>query len=316
MMAVIYNRFGPVDELALGEVPTPVPQPGQVLVRVNAASVNVIDSRARSGLMGPLVNSRFPKIPCADFSGRVVAITPEAREFREGDAVFGALDPLRGGALAEFVAVSTRQLAPKPATLSFEEAAALPVAGLAALTSVRTLGRLQSGQNLLVHGASGGVGLCAIQLAKHLGAHVTAVAGPAGLAAVREARADRVIDYTKAGDSTFGDPFDVIINASGKLPFAVGRRLLKPAGRLIEPSPTIPVFIGSRIANLFRRQKHLVLQTAVRSADLSYLSSLITSGDLKVYVGRTFPWSEFKAAFASQEKGGTIGKIVMSVTGT
>jgi len=315
MKAVMYRQFGSADVLQFGELPAPVPNSGQVLVRIRAASVNVIDSRVRAGLMGPLVNKKFPKVPGADFSGIVEAVAPDVVGFKIGDEVFGAVDPLKGGAWAEAVSVPQGQLAMKPAALTFEEAAAVPVAGLAALLSVRNLGGLRPGDDLLVHGASGGVGLFAVQLAKHVGARVVAVTGPSGVAAVRAAGADTAIDYTSPNAMQSDRRFDVIINASGKCPFATGRRFLKPSGRLIEPSPTIPVFIGSKIANLFRRQKHLVLQTVPRSEDLTHLASLLASGDLKVSLAKTYPWSQFRAAVEHQEKGGVVGKISVTIAG-
>jgi NADPH:quinone reductase-like Zn-dependent oxidoreductase len=314
MKAAMYQRFGSVEELHLGELPAPVPARDQVLITVRAASINVIDSRVRSGLMGPLVNKKFPKVPGADFSGVVTGVAPDVTSVSIGDEVYGATDPFKGGALAEHVVVPAGQIAAKPRGLSFEQAAAIPVAGLAALYSVRELGGLKPGDSLLVHGASGGVGLFAIQLAKELGAKVTAVAGPAGLGAVRAAGADVVIDYKTPGGAGFQQPFDVIINASGKMPFSVGNRYLNPGGRLIEPSPTIPIYIGSKLANLFRSKKHLMLQTFPRSKDLAYLSSLVESGRLTVTVAKVYPLDLVKQAFGDQEKGGILGKIVITVS--
>jgi len=313
MKAITYDRFGSIDVLKWAELPSPIPVTGQVLIAIRAVSINVIDSRVRSGVLGPLVNKKFPKIPGADFSGVVMAVAPDVRGLKKGDEVFGAVDPLKGGAFAESVAIAVDQIALKPASLSFEEAAALPVGALAALLSVRDLGRLERGGELLVHGASGGVGLFATQIAKQLGARVTAVAGTEGIKAVRSAGADVVIDYKMAGDREFSQLFDVIINASGKLPFRIGKQYLKPKGRLIEPSPTIPVFIGSKIANLFRRKQHMMLQTTVSSKDLAHLKSLVDSSKLRVVIAKTYPWTEFRQAFMDQEKGGTVGKIVLGL---
>ncbi len=226
MKAVIYDRFGPADVFRLADVTPPVPAKGRVLVTVRATTVNVIDSRVRDGLMGPLVNKKFPKTPGADVAGVVAAVGPGVTAFEVGDEVFGAADPFKGGAFAESVAIPQGQLAPKPAGLSFEQAACLPVAGIAALTSLRDLGRVKSGDAVLIHGASGSVGLFAVQIAKQFGAKVTAVTGPGGLAAVRGFGADVVIDYRTQAGATFAGPFDVIVNASGKLPFPLGRQLL------------------------------------------------------------------------------------------
>jgi len=314
MQGVAYDQFGSIDVLRVRDLPNPELSKGQVLVRVVAASINIIDSRTRSGKMGLVVNKRFPKVPGVDFAGVLTGVAPGVTGFVVGDEVYGATNPFKGGALAELVAVPNDQIWTKPKGLSFEQAAALPITGLAALYSVRNLGAVKFGDALLVHGASGGVGLFAIQIAKHLGAMVTAVAGPTGLAAVRAAGADIVIDYTTPGGSDFPQLFDVIINASGKMPFAVGKRYLKPDGRLIEPSPTIPVFIGSKLANLFRKKKHLMLNVFARSKDLAYLSSLVDAGRLSVTVAKVYPLASVQQAFREQEKGGVLGKIVVAMT--
>jgi len=315
MKALSYSRFGGPEVLRIAEMPTPDPSPGHVLVAVRAASLNLIDARVRNGQMGPLVNKRFPKVAGADFAGVVRAVGAGVTGLTVGEAVYGALDPFKGGAFAEIANVPAGQLAPLPIGIGFEEAASLPIAGLAALTSVRDLGRVTAGQRVLIHGASGPVGLFAVQIAKHLGAHVTAVAGQAGLAAAEAFGADVLIDYRKQDATIFTEPFDMILNASGKLPFALGRHALRPDGRLIEPAPSIPVFIGSKVANLFRRQQHLVLQTVPARAPLETLSTLVASGVLKTTIATTLPMDSARQGFLQMERGGTVGKIVVTVQG-
>lgn len=313
MKAVIYDQFGPTDVFRLAEVSPPVPARGQVLVSVRATTVNVIDSRVRSGLMGPLVNKKFPKTPGADVAGVVAAVGPGATAFKVGDDVFGAADPFKGGAFAESLAIPQNQLAPKPNGLSFEQAACLPVAGIAALTSVRNLGRVKAGDEVLIHGASGAVGLFAVQIAKKFGAKVTAVTGTGGLSAVHEFGADVIIDYRAKDGATFAGPFDVIVNASGKLPFPIGKRFLRPGGRLIEPSPSIPVVIGTMLANPLSSKKHLPLMAAFRRVDLETLASMVAENKLRTTVASTYPLAEFRAAFNQMEKGGTVGKVVVTM---
>lgn len=313
MKALSYTRFGGPDVLQLTDLPAPVPAPGQVLVSIRASSLNLIDARVRSGQMGPLVNKRFPKVAGADFAGVILALGADVRGLAVGDAVYGALDPFRGGAMAELASVPAGQVAPMPAGLSFEQAASLPIAGLAALFSMRDLGQLKAGQRVLIHGASGPVGLFAVQIAKQLGAHVTAVAGQSGLATLQGFGADVLIDYRQQDATRFAEPFDVILNASGKLPFALGRRALRPSGRLIEPAPTIPVFIGSKIANLFRRKKHLVLQTVPARAPLKTLGTLVESGAVRTTIAATLPLENAVDGFVRMERGGTVGKIVLTV---
>jgi NADPH:quinone reductase-like Zn-dependent oxidoreductase len=190
MKAISYDHFGDVGVLHATDAPMPVPGKGEITVAVRATSVNVIDSRVRAGMMGPLVSKHFPKIPGADFSGIISAIGPNVSGLKIGDAVFGAVNPFQGGAFAEYVHVPANQVALKPAGLSFEDAAALPIAGLAALQALRDVAHVMAGQRVLVHGASGGVGLFAVQLAKQFGATVMAVAGAKAADAVRKAGAD------------------------------------------------------------------------------------------------------------------------------
>ncbi len=312
MKAWVYDRFGGLDELHLRDLPMPASKAGEVVVRVRTVSANVIDNRARSGMMGPLVPSRFPRIPGADLAGVVSAVGPKSSRFKVGDEVFGALDPMKGGACAEYASIPEDQLASKPRELDFDQAASLPIAGLAALYAMRELGRVSRGDEVLIHGATGGVGLFAVQIARMLGAKVTAVGGGGGLERAKELGADVLIDH-RQNQAPLG-PYDVIFNGSGRMPYSMGRDHLKTEGRLIEPSPTIPVFIGSRFANLFRSKKHLMLMTTPRAEDLEYLGGLAANGSLQATIAGRFAFADAVAAFAKLEKGGAVGKIVVRVS--
>ncbi len=311
MKAYSYDHFGGPEVLQGSELPDPVAGRGAVVVAVRARSINLIDIRVRSGAMGPLVNKRFPKVPGADVAGEVTAVGPGVEDLKPGDRVFGAADPFKGGAFAERIALPAINLCPLPAGLDPDLAASLPIAGLAALQSVRDLGQLKPGQAVLIHGATGPVGLFAVQLAKQTGAAVIAV-GSAGLETARRLGADRTIDYRSESDLPAGLRFDLVLNLSGKLPFARGRSLLKPEGRLVEPVPTIPLFIGSKLANLFRRQKHMALATAVRRADLAVLADLVAAGSLETVIAARFPFAATHEAYALVERGGVIGKVVVT----
>ena len=294
-------------------MPDPTAGEGQIVVAVRASSVNVIDGRIRSGMMGPLVDKKFPKIVGADFAGDVIAVGEGVSGLKIGDKVFGATNPFKGGALAEKVVVPATAVAVMPPGLDYVTAAAVPVASLAALYALRELGKTMAESEVLIHGCSGGTGLTAIQLAKLMGAKVTGVCGTSGVAISKAMGADNVLDY-QAGPVKLMKSFDVIINFSGKFPFKAAAPWLKANGRMIEPSPTIPVFIGSQLANLLRSQKHLMLQTVARSADLAYLADLIVGRKLRIEIAGTYPLTQFAAAFQAQEKGGTIGKNVIQVT--
>ena len=312
MKAVTYHQFGSVDVLNYEEVALPALPEDGVLVSQRASSINVVDYRARSGLLAPFVNKKFPKIPGADVAGVVTAVGSKVRGFSVGDAVLGATDPFKGGALAETVAVLAKNLVHLPSKISFTQAAALPIAAVAALESVRDLGGVKAGQNVLIYGASGAVGLYAVQLAKHFGAHVTAVSGAAGVEVLTKLGADVVIDYRK-GPIKFARNFDVVIDYSSQFPFSTARAILTAAGRYVDASPNIPKFILSMIGNLFRRQKNLMLATATKAADLETIIDLVQKNVLTITVAKNFPLDQAKQAFTEMERGGTVGKIMVQV---
>lgn len=311
MKALTYDRFGNVDVLRISDVPEPSVPAGSVLIAMRASSLNAIDIKARNGEMWPLVNKKFPKIPGSDIAGVVSKVGSGVTDFKVGDEVFGSTDPFKGTAFAEMVSVPSKQLATKPKSLSFEQAVTLPVTGLAALSALRTIGKLHSGQSVLIHGASGAVGLFAVQMAKAIGGVVTAVSSPSAISLVKSFGADRVLDYKKVSSSELGGPFDLIINASGKMPYTVGSSLLKANGKLIEPSPTIPIVIGSMLLNLIRGKKHLPLMPKLTREILTELGSMAADGLLKTTVAATFQLQDSKQAFERMEKGGAIGKMII-----
>lgn len=313
MQAIAYDRFGGIEVLQLVDRPRPVARAGEVVVAMRATSLNVIDSRIRRGEMGfPLVDRRFPKVPGADVAGVVAEVGPGVTGLSAGDAVLGATNPFRGGAMAEAVAVPARQLARLPAGIGFDAAAALPVAGLAALHAVTVLGQVKAGQEVLVHGASGAVGLFAVQMARQAGARVTGVCGAGGLAEVARLGAERVIDYRGPQALDPGARFDLILNASGQMPFGRGRAFLKPRGRLVEPSPDIATILTSALSNPVRGRKHLMLLTSPATAALERLAAMAASGGIEATIARRYPLAEAAEAFARMEAGGVVGKIVIT----
>ena len=310
MKAIVYRKFGSPEVLNVQSVIEPAPAAKQVLVSVCASSTNGIDSRSRQGHGWPLVSKRFPKTPGVDVAGIVTEVGAKVKTLKAGDRVFGATNPFHGGALAEIVTVPAKQLAVMPAMMGFEEAAALPIAALAAILSIEELGKVHAGTEVLIYGSSGAVGLFAIQIAKQLGARVTAVAGSEGVKASLEMGADEAIDY-KAGATQFSRQFDVIVDLSNHFPFARARKHLKSSGLFVDSSPTIPKFIVSGVANLFRTQKHLMLATNATTAGLNRISTLHQSGQLRISISHRFPFSAAREAFARQERGGVIGKVIL-----
>jgi NADPH:quinone reductase-like Zn-dependent oxidoreductase len=312
MSAITYDHFGSLDVLTLADTAHAATIPAHsVEVAMHASSINTIDVRAREGLLAPLVNKKFPKTPGADVSGIVIRVGAKVTSLKVGDIVFGATDPFKGGAFADRVMLPAKQLAKKPTTISHKDAATLPIAGLAALYSVRELGQIKAGQRVLIYGSSGAVGLFAIQLAKTAGAHVTTISGPEGVAAARDLGADVSIDY-RAGPVKLDGQFDLILEYASVLNFADARALLTAKGRFVDASPSIPKVIGSKIANLFRAQQNLMLMTTAKSRDLDTIAAMAARGTLKTTIAATFRLDEAKAAFRAHETHGVVGKIVVT----
>src|SRR3954469_1113128 len=244
MQAVVAERYG-IDALELAEIETPALPDDRILVRVRAASLNKLDWYSLNGTplaARVMTGVRRPKsrLTGHDFAGTVEAVGKDIHDFQPGDEVFGA----NTGAFAEVVRTMIGRVAPKPANLSFEEAAAVPIAALTALQGLRDRGEVQPGQHVLVHGASGGVGTFAVQIAKVLGAEVTAVCSTRHVEQARALGADHVVDYTKDDVSRSGRRFDVIVHVGGHLSWRRCKRILAPEGRLVMAGATGGSFLG------------------------------------------------------------------------
>ena len=322
MKAVTYRSFGPPDVLELRELDEPEAGDGEVLVRVRAASVNPADWYLMTGLpwvARPQMGLRRPRTGRlgVDLAGEVAAVGPGVTRFRPGDAVFGTGD----GTLAERVAVAEATLAPKPARLSFEQAAAVPVAALTALQGLCDKGRLRPGQRVLVNGASGGVGTFAVQLAKALGAEVTAVCSTRNLDAARSLGADRVIDYTGEDFTRTGRRHDLLLDVAGSRPWSACRRVLEPRGRLVlVGAPKGSRLLGPlrhiarvRLASLRGGQKAVFFISSSNAEDLAALAELLEAGTVTPSVERTYPLTEAADALRHLGQGHARGKLVVSV---
>ena len=322
MKAIIYEKYGSPDVLRLGEVAKPVPGQGQVLIKVQAAAVNPYDwhfMRGEPYFMRMMVGLRAPKRNQLglDFAGQVEAVGSGVTEFQPSDEVYGMAD----GAFAEYVLCAEKQLARKPASLSFEEAAAVPLAAVTALQGLRNVGEIQPGQRVLIVGASGGVGTFAVQLAKHFGAHVTGVCSTRNLEMVRSLGADEVIDYTQTDFTQTGQTYDLVFTLGGMDSPARCRRALTPTGRLVMCSGDsngrvigpLGRMISAAILDRFVDQPLLSLNVRRSKADLEELADLIDAGKLTVTIERTYPLSATPAAIAHVEKGHTRGKVVLTL---
>jgi NADPH:quinone reductase-like Zn-dependent oxidoreductase len=315
MKAIVYDRYGPPDVLALREVEQPAVKDDQVLVRVHATSVNPADwhimtgtpylARLSAGLRRPKV-----QIPGIDLAGRVEAVGGKVTRFRPGDEVFGT----GASTFAEYAGAPEDGLAPKPANLTFEQAAAVPVAGITALQGLRDKGRLQPGQKVLIIGASGGVGTFAVQLAKALGAEVTAVCSTRNVELVRALGADHVIDYTQEDFTQGGPRYDLILDNAGNHSLSKLRRALAPTGRLIPNSGSagLGTFITAFVSSPFLRQQGRPYLSVPKLKDLTFLKELIEAGKVTPAIDRTYPLSDAADAFRYLGNGHARGKVVIT----
>jgi NADPH:quinone reductase-like Zn-dependent oxidoreductase len=322
--AIVRRRWGrPHDVVELADVAKPEPADDEVLVRVHASSVNRSDYYALGGvavLMRPMIGGfRRPKSERigGDFAGVAEAIGASVTDIQQGDEVFG----VRTGAFGEYVSVKTA-IARKPESMSFEEAAAVPVAALTALQALRDQGHLQPGQRVLVNGGSGGVGSFAVQLAKALGAgHVTAVCSTRNLERARSLGADRVVDYTREDYSSLGEHYDLIVDVAGSRSWRENRRVLEPDGTLVLAGAPQ----GNRLTGPMGRLARLWLASRLgkrrlvffickpNRADLAVLRELIEDGKVRPVVDRVYPLAEIADALETMGEGHIQGKLVVRI---
>jgi len=307
MRAVVYEEFGGADVLRVEDRPEPHIGADAVVVKVAAASLNPVDYKIREGYLRGLMDVFFPAIPAWDVSGTVVKAGLDTPELQVGDEVLAYVrkDVVQDGTLAEYVAVPVRTAAKKPAGLSFEAAAALPLAGLTALQSIRRAG-LTEGQTVLVHAAAGGVGSIAVQLAVHAGARVVGTASPGNhdylrsLGAEPVAYGDGLVDAARAAAP---DGFDVVLDY-------VGGQAIETAPTLLRPGGTIASITDARARDELGGQYVWVRPD---SADLAHLADLAARGVVKVEIAQTFPLEQAADAYRALETGHTRGKIVVTV---
>ncbi len=323
MKAIVIDRFGTPDVLRMDEVPQPVPGDAEVLVRVRASSVNPYDWHLLTGLpklFRPTFGFPRPKhrILGADLAGQVEAVGKAVTRFRPGDEVYGITT---AGAYAEYATIAEAVLVPKPAGLTFEQAAAVPMAGLTALQGLRDKGKVAPGQRVLINGASGGVGTMAVQIAKSLGAEVTGVCSTANVDLVRSLGAGHVVDYTRDDFTTGPQHYHLIFDSVGNRSLAEYRRALEPKGIYLasygQPENLWlgPVGILARMALLspFVSQKMITFTSRPTTADLLALTALIEAGSLAPVVDRAYPLAQVPDAFRYLEKWHARGKVVITV---
>lgn len=322
MQAIVHTRYGTPDVLAFGEVDRPTPGDGEVLVRVHAAGASIGDHHLVTGKpyvirLSPMCGLSRPKsrVPGSALAGRVVAVGAKVTTLRPGDEVFGESGT---GAFAEYVAVDAGKLAAKPHNLSFEEAAATPW-GVTPLQALRDVGRLQPGQKVLINGASGGVGTWAVQIARAMGAHVTAVCSTRNVEKVRALGADQVIDYTQEDFVDGGARFDLMFDTIGNRSVSDCRKVLLPAGAYVSCSGGNSswrwLFRMAKVAltSLFTGQRMAMFVVKPNAKDLRALTEIVEAGKARPAIERRYPLSEVAEALRHVGAGHAQGQTVIGI---
>jgi NADPH:quinone reductase-like Zn-dependent oxidoreductase len=326
MKAIVYHVYGSPDVLRCEEIEKPTPGDNEVLIKVRAASVNPLDWHFVRGIpyfLRMIAGLRKPKNARlgVDVSGQVEAVGSNVTQFKPGDEVFGTCP----GAFAEYACSQQNKLALKPPRLTFEQAAAVPVAAITALQGLRDKGRIQSEQRVLVVGAAGGVGTFAVQIARSFGAEVTGVCSTRNLEMVRSIGADHVIDYTKSDFTRSEQRYDIILDNVGNRTFGDCRRVMTAKGILVSNgggslsendgsligplTGSIPALVSSPFMN----QKFVTLMASITSHELSVLRDLIDAGKVTPVIDRSFSLTEVPEAIRYLEKGHARGKVVIAV---
>lgn len=311
MKAVVYDKKNPGDRLVFREVEKPLPSDDEVLVKVRAVSVNAYDLRTMK--LGMIPERR---IFGADIAGRIETVGKDIKSLHAGDEVFGNIAPYGSGGFAEYVAVPEKALSLKPAGLSFEEAAAIPMASVTALQALRDKGGIEPRQKVLICGAGGGVGTFAVQLAKYFGAEVTAVCGERNGQLVQSLGADRVIDYLKEDFSKSGNRYDLILAVNGCRSLLGFRRVLAPGGTCVHVGGAIWQFVGFWLLGpvlSFGGRKMTYLVAKASKTDLEYIIKLVEEGRVKPIVDRRYPLAETAEAVRYVGQGHARGKVVVDV---
>jgi len=318
MKAILQTKYGPPEVLQLKEVEKPSPTENQVLVKVHAASVNALEWRPFTmspifvRLMGGLLKPKDPKLG-TDIAGRVEAVGSNVTEFQPGDEVFGVAP----GAFAEYVCNGASKFALKPANVSFEAAATVPVAAFTALQGLRDKGQVQPGQKVLIDGASGGVGTFAVQLAKSFGAEVTAVCSPRNLDMARSIGADHVIDYTREDFTKNGQRYDLILAVNGYHPILDYRRALCPGGICVVLGGSMVqvlqgLLLGPLVSRIGGRKMGFML-AHTNQKDLVFMRELLEAGKVVPVIDRCYPLSEVPQALRYLVDEHARGKVVITV---
>ncbi len=324
MKAIVYTQYGSPDVLQFKEVEKPTPRDNEVLVKIHAASANPLDWHLMRGapFVARFENGLFkPKQPIlgADIAGQVEAVGSSVTQFKPGDEVFGDISLSGLGGFAEYGCAREDTLVLKPSNISFEEAASFPVVGFTAIQGLRDTGHIQSGQKVLINGASGGVGTFAVQLAKSFGAEVTGVCSTRNLDMVRSIGADHVIDYTQEDFTKNGQGYDLIYDAVGNRSVSDYKRALSPNGVCVVAGFTTlshlfkVILLGAWVSKTEGKKIGLMGTAQPNQKDLVFIKELVESGKIVAVIDRSYPLSETAEAIRYLETGRAKGKVIITM---
>jgi NADPH:quinone reductase-like Zn-dependent oxidoreductase len=312
MKAIIYNEYGGIEVLKMEELPMPNLKKNQTLIKIKSVSINPLDWKIRKGEMKMMSGSKFPKQIGVDFSGVIEKIDPSVTKFKIGDEVFGAVNGMKEGALAEYIAIDTNSIWLKPKQMSFEQASSVPTIGAAAYKAIEELANVSSGTEILINGCTGGVGMLAIQLAKQKGAKVTGVCGTNGIEFAKKWGCDTVVDYSKTDVRNLAEQFDIVLELSGKLNFKEAKKIMKPHSVFINPIPKFVDILQSPFVNIGASKKYKILLGSPSIINMNFIIKAIEKG-LNIEISKTFEFANYKEAYRFAEKGGFIGKLTVRI---
>ncbi|GAB3331013.1 NAD(P)-dependent alcohol dehydrogenase [Larkinella ripae] len=315
MKAAIIQQYGDTHELHIQEVPKPafdsIDNPHQVLIRVHAAGINPMDTKVRDGSMKLILSNEFPKILGGECAGVVEAVGLMVKDVQPGDRVVASLGP-EGGGYAEYALAKDTNVVKLPDAIGFAQAAVMPIAAGTALQAFLNKGYLKPGDRVLINGATGGVGTFAVQIAKILEGHVTAVCSTEGIALARELGADVVIDYNTADFTKSIEQFDLVFDAIGESSFDACRNILTEEGIYVTTLPSAKQLL-EQVITIFTKKKAESLVFTFSQDDMNWLLKQLTDGHLTPVIARTYPLGELAQAHAESEAGHVKGKLVVEI---
>ena len=312
MKKVIYKQYGSIDDLQLSEVEIPTLQENEFLIKVKAVAINPLDWKKLEGQLKILTGKKFPKGIAFDFSGIVEKVGNYTNTFKIGDEVFGTLDAMKGEALAEYIVVKKENIYSKPNNVSFETASAI-LTGATTAIFLLDKSKAKSGDHILINGASGGVGMIALQLAKLKGIKVSAVASGEGINFIKKWNPENIIDYKKEKVDKIPEKYNAIFELAGSLPFSKAKNLLKSNGIYVTTLPTPIDMLKAVFNNLFSSRKNIIIQAVPNHEIYKEIHELLVNNRVEIPIAKTFNINEFKDAYRFAKNRGVVGKVIFTI---